>query len=157
MRKIVLRSFGSILFLIAVGAVASINAQSVSGSIGNGTAARGKATRGTIVLSIPGGLHANSNRPGSEYAIPTTVRLSGPGIRVSSVSYPRGKNRKFSFSSDTINVYEGRASFPFSVTVPAAFRGSSIRVNASVRYQACNDEVCYPPKTKEVTLTARVL
>ena len=157
MKKIVLRSFGSILFLIAVGAVVNVKAQSVSGSIGNGTAARGKATRGTIVLSIPGGLHANSNRPGSEYAIPTTVRLSSPGIRIGGVSYPRGKNRKFSFSSDTINVYEGRVSFPFTVTVPATFKGSSIRVNASVRYQTCNDEVCYPPKTKEVTLTARVL
>ncbi len=157
MKKIVLRRFGSILFLIACGVMANVNAQSVSGSIGNGTAGRGKATRGTIVLSIPGGLHANSNRPGSEYAIPTTVRLSGPGIRVGGVSYPRGKNRKFSFSSDTINVYEGRVSFPFTVTVPATFKGTSIRVNASVRYQACNDEVCYPPKTKEVTLTARVI
>lgn len=157
MKKIVFRSFGSILLLIAAGVLANVSAQSVSGSIGNGTAARGKATRGTIVLSIPGGLHANSNRPGSEYAIPTTVRLSSPGAKVGGVSYPRGKNRKFSFSSDTINVYEGRVSFPFTLTVPATFKGSSIRVNASVRYQACNDEVCYPPKTKEVTLTARVL
>ncbi|HQZ95039.1 MAG TPA: protein-disulfide reductase DsbD N-terminal domain-containing protein [Pyrinomonadaceae bacterium] len=157
MKKIVLRSISSVLFLIATGVVANVSAQSVSGSIGNGTIEKGKATRGTIVLSIPGGLHANSNRPGSEYAIPTTVRLSGPGIKVGGVSYPRGKNRKFSFSSDTINVYEGRVSFPFTVTVPATFKGSSIRVNASIRYQACNDEVCYPPKTKEVTLTARVL
>lgn len=156
MKKIVLKSFGSILFLIAAGVLANVSAQSVSGSIGNGTVEKGKAARGTIVLSIPGGLHANSNRPGSEYAIPTTVRLSGPGVKVSGVSYPRGKNRKFSFSENVINVYEGRVSFPFTVTVPATFKGSSIRVNASVRYQACNDEVCYPPKTKEITLTARV-
>ncbi len=157
MRKNVQRVFGAVLLLITVGVFAEVRSQTVNGSIGNGTAARGKATRGTIVLSIPGGLHANSNRPGSEYAIPTTVRLSSPGARVSGVSYPRGKNRKFSFSSDTINVYEGRVSFPFTLTVPASFKSNSIRVNASVRYQACNDEVCYPPKTKEVTLTARVL
>ena len=156
MRKIVQRVFGFVLLLIAAGVTANVGAQSVSGSIGNGTVARGKATKATVVLIIPGGLHANSNRPGGEYAIPTTVRASGPGIKVGGVSYPRGRDRKFSFSENVINVYEGRVSFPFTVTVPATFKGSSIRVNATVRYQACNDEVCYPPKTKEVTLTARV-
>ena len=31
-----------------------------------------------------------------------------------------------------------------------------VSVRVAVKYQACTDEVCYPPKTKEVTLTARV-
>lgn len=141
--------------LLAASVVAS--AQSVGGSIANGTVSRGKAARGTVVLNIPGGLHTNSSRPGSEYAIPTSVRLSGNGgVKVSGVTYPRGKNKKFSFSSNSINVYEGRVSFPFTVTVPESFRGNTVRVNVSVRYQACNDEVCYPPATKQATLTARV-
>lgn len=142
----------SILFLAS-----SSNAQSVSGSIANGTVTKGKAARATIVLSIPGGLHVNSSRPGSEYAIPTTVRASASGARIGAVTYPRGQNRKFGFSENAINVYEGRTSFTFPVTVPANFNGSTLRVNVTVRYQACTDEVCYPPKTKRVTLTARVL
>jgi DsbC/DsbD-like thiol-disulfide interchange protein len=137
-------------------AAAAVSAQSVSGSIGNGSVEKGKATRGTVVMSIPGGLHVNSNRPNSEYAIPTTVRVSGKGFRVSGVSYPRGKNRKFSFSEDTINVYEGRVTFPFTVTVPATYKGTTVRVTVSVRSQACTNEVCYAPKTKTVTLTAKV-
>lgn len=128
----------------------------MTGSLGNGTVARGKAARGTIEMTIPGGLHVNSNRPSSEYAIPTVVTLSGTGVRVGNVIYPRGKNRKFQFSEKPINVYEGRVKFPFTVMVPANGRGSSVRVRVSVRYQACTDEVCYPPKTKTVTLTARV-
>ena len=142
------------LFLFAAN---SADAQSVSGSIGKGSIERGKATRGTVVLSIPGGLHVNSSRPASEYAIATVVKVSGQGVKVSGVTYPKGKNRKFSFSEDTINVYEGRVSFPFTVTVPASFKGKSIKVTASVRYQACTDEVCYPPKTKNVTMTATVM
>lgn len=133
------------------------NAQSVSGSIANGTVTKGKAARATVVLSIPGGLHVNSSRPGSEYAIPTSVRASASGVRIGAVTYPRGRNRKFGFSENAINVYEGRTSFTFPVTVPASFSGSTVRVNVTVRYQACTDEVCYPPKTKRVTLTARVL
>lgn len=154
MKKYIFGIFVSLLFLSF--SVININAQSVSGSIGNGTVSRGKAVRGTIVLTVPGGLHVNSNRPGNEYQIPTTVSLSGTGAKVSGATYPRGKNRKFGFSESAINVYEGRVSFPFTVTVPANFKGNSIKVRATVKYQACTEEVCYPPKSKEVTLTARV-
>ena len=152
------KKLAGIFFGVAMVAVASLSAsgQSVSGSIANGTVTRGKAARATVYLSLPGGLHANSSRPGSEYAIPTTVRPSARGIRLSAVNYPRGKNRKFSFSNDTINVYEGRTAFTFTVTVPATYKGNTITVRVPVKYQACTDEVCYPPTTKSVNLTARV-
>ena len=132
----------------------SANAQTVTGSIGAVT--RGGSTRGTITLSIPGGLHVNSSRPNSQYAIPTSVKISAVGAKTGAVSYPRGRNRKFQFSEDTLNVYEGNATFSFNLTVPASFKGNVVKVRAVVRYQACTDEVCYPPKSKEVTLTARV-
>jgi DsbC/DsbD-like thiol-disulfide interchange protein len=148
------------LFLFVVLFVAFINfpsnAQTISGSISGGAVTRGSTARGMVVLSIPGGLHVNSNRPSSQYAIPTTVRVSAVGARVRGVSYPRGKDRKFEFSENTINVYEGTVHFPFSVTVPASFKGNVVRVRAVVRFQACTNEVCYPPRSKEITFTARV-
>ena len=146
---------GIVLTILTVGA-AMASAQTVSGSIGNGSVARGSSARGSVVLSIPGGLHVNSSRPASEYAIPTTVRLSGSGIKVSGPTFPRGVNRKFQFSENVINVYEGTVRFPFTVNVPAGFKGDTVRVRAVVKYQACTDEVCYPPRSKEVMLTARV-
>ena len=144
--------------LILVFSCAAASAQTVTGSIGKGTVERGKTARGSVVLNIPGGLHVNSSRPASEFAIATVVKVSGAsGVRVTGLTYPKGKNRKFAFSENTINVYEGRVSFPFTVTVPASFKGKTIRVTASVKYQACTDEVCYPPKTKSITLTANVM
>ena len=149
------RILGIILTVLMVG-IAAVSAQTVSGSIGNGSVARGSSARGSIVLSVPGDLHVNSSRPASEYAIPTTVRLSGTGVRVTGPTYPRGVNRKFQFSENLINVYEGTVRFPFTVNVPRVFKGDTIRVRAVVRYQACTNEVCYPPRSKELTLTARV-
>jgi DsbC/DsbD-like thiol-disulfide interchange protein len=147
--------FSFIAAAILAFAAANANAQTVTGSLG--TVSRGGSGRGSIVLNIPGGLHVNSNRPASEYAIATTVSVSSKGgVRTGAVSYPRGTNRKFQFSETTINVYEGRVAFPFTVRVPANFRGDTVRVRAVVRYQACTNEVCYPPKTKEITLTGRV-
>jgi DsbC/DsbD-like thiol-disulfide interchange protein len=146
-----------ISLLIFTAAAVSADAQTVTGSISGGSIDRGDSGRGSVVLNIPGGLHVNSNRPASEYAIPTVVTVRGPrGVRVSGVTYPRGKNRRFQFSENLINVYEGRVNFPFRVTVPASFRGNSVRLTATVRYQACTDEVCYPPRSKTVVINARV-
>jgi len=153
MNKLLFGLFTAFIFLAS--GLVEANAQTISGSIG--AVKRGGATKGTIVMSVPGGLHVNSSRPNSEYAIPTVVRVSAVGAKVSAVNYPRGKNRKFAFSEDAINVYEGRTAFGFNLTVPANFKGNVVKVRAVVRYQACTDEVCYPPKSKEVTLTAKVL
>lgn len=147
-----------ILSVIALaGAAFETSAQTVVGSIGNGTIKRGGSARAVIVMDIPSELHVNSNRPNSEYSIPTTIKVSGAGVRLSRINFPPGKNRKFEFSDNPVNVYEGRVSFPFTVTVPANFKGNTIRVRAVVKYQACTEEVCYPPKNKDITLTARVL
>ena len=144
----------SLALIFFAGNLYQANAQTISGSIG--TVKRGGSVRGTIVMDVPGGLHVNSNRPNSEYAIPTVVRVSATGAKVGAVRYPRGKNRRFAFSEDTINVYEGRTTFSFNLSVPANFKGNTVRVRVVVRSQACTDEVCYAPKTKEITLTARV-
>lgn len=156
MRKISIHRFLLISLFIAGGLAAPASAQTVSGSIGKGIVERGDKVSGSVVLSIPSGLHVNSNRPSSEYAIPTSIRLTGTGVKLSGVSYPRGKDKKFQFSERPINVYEGRAVFPFTVSVPENFRGNFVRVRAVVRFQACTEEVCYAPKTQEVTLTAKV-
>lgn len=144
------------LVLATVAFSQSASAQSIDGSIGNGTVKRGGATRASVVLNIPGGLHVNSNRPNNEYAIPTVISVSSREAKLSAVSYPRGTSRKFSFSEKPISVYEGRPTFGFNVTVPANFKGGTIRIRVVARFQSCNDEVCFPPKTQEITLSARV-
>jgi len=156
MKKYLIGSALIAILSLFLGSLVDASAQTVSGSITGGSVTRGGSAKGAIVLSIPGGLHVNSSRPASEYAIPTTIRMSGTGIRVSGPTFPRGTNRKFQFSENAINVYEGTVRFPFSVNVPAGFKGDTVRVRAVVRYQACTDEVCYPPRTKEITITAKV-
>ena len=151
--------FIGLFFILALFFVSEARAQSVSGSIAGGAVKRGGAAKATIVLSIPSDLHVNSSRPNGDNLIATRVTVTAPGLKISPVNYPRGKNKKFSFqepSDGPISVYEGRVPFSFNVTVPANYKGNSVRVRAVVRYQACNDEVCFAPKSQEVTLTANV-
>lgn len=151
-----IKFFGLLLGGLLLASAASAQTINVSGSITGGNVTKGKTARGAVVLRIPGGLHVNSSRPGNKYQIPTSVRLSAAGARVSGPTYPRGTNRKFQFSDTVINVYEGTVRVPFTVTVPAGFRGNTVSVRAVVRYQACTDEVCYAPRSTEITMTARV-
>ncbi len=132
------------------------NAQEVSGSVPNGSLARGKSVRVTVTLDIPSGLHVNSNRPKGENLIATVVTPTGGGLRFGAVRYPAGHDKIFGFSKNALNVYEGRVTFSFPVTVPAGFKGDAAEFRVAVRYQACTDEVCYPPKTKRISLSARI-
>ena len=154
------RSFAkAILFLTfaaAAGGVSVASAQSFTVSVDGGSLARGRTSRGTIVMTIPAGLHVNSNRPISQYAIPTSVRVTAVGVRIAAINYPRGKNRKFQFSDEPINVYQGRIVFRFAVRVPQNYAAGAVRLRATVRFQACTEEVCYPPKTQDITFSARV-
>jgi DsbC/DsbD-like thiol-disulfide interchange protein len=154
MKKLLLSAILSLAIVFLAGTSVEINAQTINGSIG--AVKRGGAVKGSIVMNIPNGLHVNSSRPNSEYAIPTVVNVSAAGVKVGTVMYPRGTNRKFEFSDDTLNVYENRVVFNFNVAVPANYKGNTLKVRAVVRYQACTDQVCYPPKNKEITLTAQV-
>src|SRR5437867_4321088 len=129
MKNTILKTAILVVVLLAGGALIGANAQTVSGSIRGGSVTRGTAARASVVLNIPGGLHVNSHRPSGEYMIATSVRASSNGARIGAVSYPAGHNRKFSFSEKALNVYEGRVSFGFNVTVPSTYRGRTVTVN----------------------------
>lgn len=135
---------------------AGASAQTVTGRLLEDSVSRGSVVKGAIELAIPEGLHVNSNKPFSEYAIPTTVRISGIGFKPGGIIYPKGTNRKFQFSESELNVYEGDVSIPFTFFLPRRFRGGILRVEAVVTYQACTEEVCFSPKETTIFMSAKV-
>jgi DsbC/DsbD-like thiol-disulfide interchange protein len=135
---------------------ATVNAQpniSVNGSLSPGKIVRGRTARATVVLEIPRGYHVHSNRPLEKFLIATQLKVEAHnGLRVGPVSYPRALLRNLKFSKNRVAVYEGRVTMRFSVAVPRNFPAGSTELKAKVRYQSCDDEVCFPPQTKEVKL-----
>lgn len=133
----------------------------VNGFFSADKAQRGRKVEAAVVLDIPPGFHVNSNRPLGKYAVPTTLRVEAPnGFRVGPVSFPRAVVRRFSFSKDTkeqLAVYEGKAVMRFNFWVPANQQTGTIELRARLRYQGCNDEVCFPPVTREINLPILVV
>ena len=129
----------------------------VTASLSPDKVQRGRTVKGTVVLDIPGGFHVNSNRPLEKFLIPTQLALDPQnGIRVSAVSYPRAVVRKFKFSKNRVSVYEGRATMSFRVTVPANVSSGAKELKGRLRYQSCNDEVCFPPQSRDVSVWLNV-
>ena len=129
----------------------------VSGSLSANNVKRGRVVQGTITMDIPTGYHVNSNRPLEKFLVATQLQIEGSsGIRVGPVIYPRAVLRLFKFSKSKVSVYEGRAIMRFSVGVPANAAIGPAGLKARLRYQSCNDEVCFPPRTQEVSLSLTV-
>ena len=128
----------------------------INGEVGKGSVQKGKSTVVSVILDIPDGLHINSNRPSKAGLIATRVKVTAPGLTVGAINYPRGINKKFSFADESLSVYEGRTAIRFNVTVPPNFKGSVAKIRAVVNYQSCTDEVCYRPRTDELTLSAAI-
>ncbi len=127
---------------------------SVKGYYSNDKAQRGRVVRAAIVIEIPAGYHVNANRPLGKYAIPTTLKIEAPkGVTVGPIAFPSAIIRKLkATNNESLAVYEGRAILRFNVTVPANYSDGWINLKAKLRYQSCNDEVCFPPKNQDLDL-----
>jgi len=129
----------------------------VSGSLAPDKIKKGRVVRGTVTIDIPAGLHVQSNRPLDKYLVATKLDLETPsGMKAGPVSYPRALMRNLKFSKTAVAVYEGRAVLRFNVTVPANYNGSSGEIKGKLRFQACNDDSCFPPQTREVKMWLNV-
>jgi thioredoxin:protein disulfide reductase len=130
----------------------------VNGYFSVDRARRGRTVQAAVVMDIPSGYHVNSNKPSEKYLVATQLRLEAPkGVKVGPVSYPRAELRNFKFSKAKLSVYEGRAILRFNVTVPADFLSGTAELKARLRYQSCNDDLCFPPETREVSLPVTII
>ena len=160
--RTLLTLFAINMTLLTVGLFAPVQAQSaadvqVSGSTTPDKIKRGRSTQASVVIEIPNGLHIQSNKPLDKFLVPTKLDVTTPeGMKVGTILYPRAVTRKLKFSKGAVAVYEGHAVIKFSITVPATYKGGSGEVKGNLRFQACNDDSCFPPLTREVKFSVNV-
>ena len=129
----------------------------VTGSLAPDKIKKGRVVRASVTMDIPAGLHVQSNKPLDKFLIPTKLDVETPaGMKVGPISYPRALMRKLKFSKGMVAVYEGKSVVRFNVTVPAGYSGGSGEIKGKLRFQACDDESCFPPVTREVKMWLNV-
>ena len=112
----------------------------------------GEATQ-VLHVSLKPGYHTNSSKPNEDYLIPLKLTWqSGGPLEVLEVVYPPGKLVKYDFSEKPLSVLGGE--FEISTKFKRAANpalGPGF-LTGKLRYQACNEKMCFPPKTVEIKL-----
>jgi hypothetical protein len=114
------------------------------------TVPAGKATAVELHFRIAPGLHINSHTPKDKFLIPTTFSMpEQAGVKLESAAYPEGHEYTLPADPKTrLDVFSGEFAIEAKLT---AMPGDHL-VEAKLRYQACDETQCMPPKTITVPI-----
>jgi hypothetical protein len=120
---------------------------------------RGSAHPVELHFRVGKGFHVNSNTPTEEFLIPTVLTLEAPtDIIIGRVTYPAGELASFPFAPDQkLSVYAGEFTLSVLVRPLASVLPSDYAVRGILRYQACDNAACYPPKKLAVEFNVKVV
>lgn len=109
-----------------------------------------------MTLALRSGYHVNSSTPADEYLIPLKLSWDGAPIETLEVAYPTPQKATFSFSKNPVSIYSGQFDVVTRFRVPANAPLGPLVLAGKLRYQACNDSTCLPPKTVDVKLPVEI-
>jgi hypothetical protein len=123
------------------------------------TVTRGKPNTVRLRFRVVPGFHVNSNQPHSEFLIPTALKLNPPtDIVIGRITYPPGEELTFAFAPDEkLSVYTSEFSLAIEVHPLAEVVPARYRIHGELKYQACDNAACYPPKKLPVEFEIKVV
>ena len=118
------------------------------------TVKHGESVTQTLEVSVLPGFHVNSDKPKDEFLIPLRLTWQQGPLESGSVTYPKPEDIKV--GNDTLAVFTG------SFTIQTQFRardsapsGPAI-MTGKLRYQACNNEMCFRPSSIDIRLPVSI-
>jgi DsbC/DsbD-like thiol-disulfide interchange protein len=118
---------------------------------------RSAAVQARIPVTVQMGFHVNSNAPKDEYLIPLKLTWKSTGVlEAGQVVYPKPSLEKYEFAESPLSVYTGAFELVTNFKVAANAPAGPGVAAGQLRYQACNDRACFPPKTIEINLPYQV-
>ena len=110
-----------------------------------------------ITVQMRPGYHVNSHTPSDEYLIPLTLKFPGAPLAVAGQDFPKPKLEKYSFSEKPLSVFSGEFEIVTRFQVPADAKPGMSTLAGKLRYQACNERMCLPPKSLDVQVPIEIL
>jgi hypothetical protein len=123
------------------------------------TVTRGKPTDIDLRFHISPGFHVNSNKPNSEFLIPTALKINAPtDIVIGKIMYPPGQEASFPFAPDEkLSVYSTEFTLGVVVRPLVSVVPGKYMLHGELKYQACDNAACYPPKKMPVEFEVKVV
>jgi DsbC/DsbD-like thiol-disulfide interchange protein len=115
-------------------------------STSEATLPAGSTTTVSFRIELPAGVHVQAHEPNDPLLIPTVLTLDTPeGVTVTSVGYPSPTELRQAGREEALLVLGPVFDIPVTLAVAADSPRGMRNVPAVLRYQACNDAVCFPP------------
>jgi thioredoxin:protein disulfide reductase len=111
----------------------------------------GSTVRLGLRVSLPQGLHTQSDAPRDPGLIATVLTVDAPeGVDVEAIAYPPAQDLEQEGASEPLAVFEHEFVIGVRATIAAGRSPGDLVIPGRLRYQACDDKLCYPPVTTDV-------
>src|SRR3954454_6816217 len=118
----------------------------------------GETARVALKVSLPEGLHTQSNKPRDENLIPTELSVTAPpGVTVKEIVWPAPTDLNQVGADKPLAVFEQTFAIGVELAIDSSVRPGDLIVPAGLRYQACDSNLCYAPASAVVQWTIPVV
>ena len=108
----------------------------------------GETARVALKVSLPEGLHTQSNKPRDPLLIPTELTIDAPaGVTVKEIVWPPSTDLKQAGQDQPLAVFEQTFAIGVQLGIAASVPAGTLVVPLHLRYQACDANLCYAPST----------
>jgi thioredoxin:protein disulfide reductase len=162
-RRLVRRSVATLVILASFAWTASAQLRrpraAVAPVVESEAVHAGSTTRVALRVTLPDkSLHVQSDRPRDPSFIPTVFTIEPPaGVALDGVAYPPATELKQEGLAEPLDVFGSEFAIGARLTLASSVPEGTLVVPARLRYQACDDKVCYPPATAPVEFTLKVV
>lgn len=118
----------------------------------------GAPARVALTVALPKGLHVQSDQPRDPSLISTVLTIEAPaGITVRQLVFPHPADFKQEGQAEPLAVFEHEFVVGAELDVAGSVPPGDFVIPARLRYQACDDKVCFRPITATTQWTLRVV
>ena len=108
-------------------------------------------------IALDPGYHVNSDAPLDDLLIPTVLRLDPPeGFTLAGVAFPEAILLEQVGVDEPLAVFEEEFTIGAALRVDASVAPGTYAVPGTLRYQACNDRMCFNPTNEPVKFAVTV-
>jgi thioredoxin:protein disulfide reductase len=126
--------------------------------LAEGPARVGSTVRLALKVTVPEGLHTQSNKPRDPSLIPTTLKIDPPtGVTVDEIVWPQAIDLKQLTGDKPLAVFEREFLLGVKLSLASTTPVGDMQVTGKLRYQACDINLCYPPVTIDASWTVHVV
>ena len=123
-----------------------------------GPARPGSEVRLALKVTVPEGLHTQSNKPRDPLLIPTTLVVNAPSnTSIDEIVWPPAVDLKQITGDKPLAVFEREFLVGLKASVSPSMAPGDYTVLGRLRYQACDVNLCYPPATADTQWTIHVV